>query len=229
MPSGHLIHWVWSLILVAVVARMISMAVLPLTDPTEGRYAQVAQEMALTGDWVTPRVWMNEKHLPFLGKPPLFFWAAAGAMKALGVNAFAARIPSFLSALALLGLLHIVLERYEARGAGRLGVLVAATCGFFFLVAGTVSVDMTLSACVAGSLLAYYAFLSTTDPVVRGRWSLLVFFLLALGFLTKGPVALVLFGMPVFIWTARWRAWATLRDHRWIPGVLLFLLVTAPW
>jgi 4-amino-4-deoxy-L-arabinose transferase-like glycosyltransferase len=32
---------------------------------TEGRYAQVAQEMAVTGDWVTPRVWMNEGYFLF--------------------------------------------------------------------------------------------------------------------------------------------------------------------
>jgi 4-amino-4-deoxy-L-arabinose transferase-like glycosyltransferase len=228
-PGRWLARWAWPLLFLAVVVRTVSMSALPLTDPTEARYAQVAQEMALSGDWVTPRVWMQEKHIPFLGKPPLFFWAAAGAMKVFGVNEFAARLPSLLSALVLLGLLYVVLERYEARGAGRLGVLVATTCGFFFLVAGSVAVDMTLSATVAGSLLAYYAFLAEPDRRVRGRWSLLVFLLLALGFLTKGPVALVLFGLPVFIWTARWRAWATLRDHRWFSGALLFLLVAAPW
>jgi 4-amino-4-deoxy-L-arabinose transferase-like glycosyltransferase len=222
-------RWAAALLFLAVFARAVAMALLPLTDPTEGRYAQVSQEMALSGDWVTPRVWMNEAHLPFLGKPPIFFWAAAGAMKLCGVSAFAARLPSLLSALALLGLLYVVLERTVSRGAGLIGVLVAATSGFFFAVAGSVAVDMVLSACVGGSLLAYFAFLSEPSPTARGRWSLLVFFLLALGFLAKGPVALVLFGLPVLVWTIRWRAWSTLCGHRWLAGALLFLLVAAPW
>ncbi len=214
---------------VALAARIVAMSLTPVTDATEGRYAQVAQEMVITGDWVTPRVWMNEAHLPFMGKPPLFFWCAAGAMKLFGVNEFAARLPSLLAALALLWLLYRVTERYGGTGSGLLSVMVTASCGFFFAVSGVVAIDMLLSACVAGSLLAYFAFTCETSRRARGRWSLLVFFLLALGFLTKGPVAVVLFGLPVLAWTIRWRQWETLRDHRWISGILLFLVLTAPW
>jgi 4-amino-4-deoxy-L-arabinose transferase-like glycosyltransferase len=225
----RLSQWALPLLGLAALTRFLIMAVLPLTDPTEGRYAQISQEMALTGDWVTPRVWMADRHLPFLGKPPLFFWTAAGTMRLMGGNAFAARLPSFLSAALLLVLLRIVLDRHLSRGAGTTAALMVITCGFFFGVAGSVATDMMFSACVAGSLLAYFAFLSETRPRTRGRWSLLVFFLLACGCLTKGPVALVLFGLPVLIWTARWRMWSTLRHHRWLPGILLFLAVTVPW
>lgn len=81
-----------------------------------------------------------------------------------------------------------------------LNVLVAASCGFFLAMTGIVAVDMVFSACVAGSLLAYFAFQCEPERSSRRRWSLLVFLLLAAGFLTKGPVALVLFGLPVLIW-----------------------------
>ncbi len=211
-------------------ARLASMALLPLTDPTEGRYAQVAQEMVATGDWVTPRVWMNESHIPFLGKPPLYFWAAAGAMRLFGESEFAARLPSALAAVAVLGLLYAVMGRYGGgAGAGLLSVMVTASCGFFVAVGGSVAVDMLFSACAAGSLLAYFAFISEPERRIRRRWSLLVFVLLALGFMTKGPVAIALFGLPVLIWTIRWRGWALLRDHRWVVGTALFLVVVVPW
>ena len=213
----------------ALVARAVSTALLPLTDATEGRYAQVAQEMAVTDDWVTPRVWMNDAHLPFLGKPPLFFWAAAGAMKVFGENEFAARLPSILAAVALLWLLCRVMGHYGGAGSGLLSVMVTASCGFFVAVGGSVAVDMLFSACVAGSLLAYFAFISEPDRLIRRRWSLLVFLLLALGFLTKGPAAVVLFGLPVLVWTVRWREWPRLRDHRWIAGPVLFLVLVVPW
>ncbi len=213
----------------ALVVRALAMGVLPVFDPSEGRYAQVAQEMAITGDWITPRIWVNGQHLPFLGKPPLFFWTAAGAMKLLGENGFAARLPSLLATVALLGLLYRVMERYGGTGVGLLSVMVTLSCGVFFAICGTVIVDMVLSACVAGSLLAYYAFTCEPSRQARGRWSLLVFALLALGFLTKGPVALVLFGLPVLVWTIRWRQWESLREHRWTAGILLFLVLTTPW
>ncbi len=218
----------WALAL-ALSARVVSMASLPLTDPTEGRYAQVAQEMSRTGDWVTPRVWMNESLVPFLGKPPLFFWSAAAAMRVFGENEFAARLPSALAALVLLGLLFRVMETYGGKGLGLLSVLVTASCGFFLAVSGCAAVDMVFSACVAGALLSYFAFVSETDRTIRRRWSLLVFALLALGVLTKGPVAVVLFGLPVLAWTIRWREWRALRDHAWLAGGAVFLLLAAPW
>jgi len=223
------IPWTVWLLAAAFAARALTMALLPVTDSTEGRYAQVAQEMTLTGDWVTPRVWMYGEHLPFMGKPPLYFWASAAAMRLFGINAFAARLPSLLATLALLWLLYHVMERYGGKGSGLFSVMVTVTCGFFFAVSGVVAVDMLLCACVAGSLLAYFAFVCEPSRRIRGRWSLAVFGLLALGFLTKGPVAVVLFGIPVFLWTLRWRQWALLRDHRWVQGGLLFFALAAPW
>lgn len=231
LPSAsHITRAALLALALALAARIAAMALLPLTDPTEGRYAQVAQEMAITGDWVTPRIWMNETHLPFQGKPPLYFWAAAGAMKVLGENEFAARLPSLLAALAFLCLFYRVMKRYGgAADAGLLGVMATVSCGFFVALSGSVAVDMVFSACVAGSLLAYFAFISEPRREVRRRWSLLVFLLLAAGFMTKGPVAIVLFGLPVLAWTIRWRDWSRLRDHHWFAGTLLFLLLVAPW
>lgn len=213
----------------AFAARALTMALLPITDSTEGRYAQVAQEMTLTNDWVTPRIWIYGDHLPFMGKPPLYFWASAAAMRLFGINAFAARLPSLLATLLLLWLMYHVMERYGGRGKGLASVMVTATCCFFFAVSGVVAIDMLLCACVAGSLLAYFAFICEPSRRVKSRWSLTVFGLLALGVLTKGPVAVVLFGLPVLLWTLRWQQWPLLREHRWVLGILLFLTLATPW
>ena len=97
------------------------------------------------------------------------------------VNAFAHGVPSLLAALALC-VLHYVMERYGGKGSGLFSVMVTASCGFFFAVRGVVAIDVLLSACVAGSLLAYFAFTCETSRAIRKRWSLLVFALLALGF-----------------------------------------------
>jgi 4-amino-4-deoxy-L-arabinose transferase-like glycosyltransferase len=82
---------------------------------------------------------------------------------------------------------------------------------------------------VAGALLAYLAFALEHDPGIQRRWSLAVFVLLAGGFLTKGPVALVLFGMPVFLWTVLRRKWRLFGRHAWSLGIPAFILLVAPW
>src|SRR2546429_9269699 len=66
----------------------------PGFSDTEGMYAEPAREMVLTGDWVTPR--MNGE--PFLTKPPLAYWLAAGIMSLARPTEFA-RVGSTLAAL----------------------------------------------------------------------------------------------------------------------------------
>src|SRR5436305_14293067 len=70
-----------------------------LQHPDEGRYAEIAREMAATGDWVTPRL----NGLRYFEKPPLQYWLTAASFAALGVHDWTARLPA-----ALFGSLTIV-------------------------------------------------------------------------------------------------------------------------
>src|SRR5712692_11881400 len=70
-----------------------------VVGPDEPRYASVAREMAESSDWVTPRL----DGRPWFEKPALYYWSAALAFRAFGVNETAARLPSALAA-ALAGL-----------------------------------------------------------------------------------------------------------------------------
>ena len=60
-----------------------------LIEPDEARYAEMAREMALGGDWITPRV----NFVEYFQKPPLVAWASAAAFRLLGINELAARLP----------------------------------------------------------------------------------------------------------------------------------------
>ncbi|MGH7743155.1 MAG: ArnT family glycosyltransferase, partial [Candidatus Eiseniibacteriota bacterium] len=70
-----------ALVLAASLALSLFIALeLPLLDPDEGRNAEVAREMASGGDLVIPHL----AGMPYLDKPPGFFWAAALSVRAFG-------------------------------------------------------------------------------------------------------------------------------------------------
>ena len=68
-----------------------------LVDETEPLFAEAARQMLVTGDWITP--YFNE--VPRFDKPPLIYWLMAIAYRTVGVNEWAARLPSAISAFVL--------------------------------------------------------------------------------------------------------------------------------
>jgi len=217
-------------ILVAIgVIQLLFLPVLPLKDPTEGRYAVIAMDMHDTGEWIIPHLWYRGERLEFLGKPPLHFWATASCMSVFGVNEFSARLPGLLSAFGILLLLYFVLRRYNGRDVALTAVLLTACSPLFYFLSSAAIVDMSLAFFTAGAVIAYSAFLAESKLRIKRRWSLLVFFLLGCGFMVKGPVAIVTFGLPVFFWTLFTRQWRTLKHLTWFSGFAVFLLLTVPW
>src|SRR5690606_31669420 len=84
-----------------------------LWDRVEPRYAQCSREMLFGSpehpgtDLVVPR-FLGE---PRYAKPPLIYWLQAGAMTIMGDTAFAARFPSTVAMLAVLGLVLWAVRR----------------------------------------------------------------------------------------------------------------------
>jgi 4-amino-4-deoxy-L-arabinose transferase-like glycosyltransferase len=93
----------------------------PLALPDEGRYLDIARWMAESGDWIVPRV----NGLPFLHKPPLYFWLEAGAIQTLGLSPFVGRLVSIASAVAMCSCVLWV----EAGVQRRLGTVVGRGIG----------------------------------------------------------------------------------------------------
>lgn len=116
------------LLLVAqAIVRLAVMVVAPVFDPSEGRYAAICANMAESGDFLVPRFIHNRVFQSFDGKPPLLFQLGSAFCTVLGRREIAVRLPSFLAALGLLGLLFLVLRRLRDAAAARVAVLVCAT------------------------------------------------------------------------------------------------------
>lgn len=214
----------WAL-LILLGLRLLSLGLYPLTDNTEARYAEIGRVMVALGDWVTP--WLD-RGVPFWGKPPLSFWTTAASFSVFGVNEFAARLPHLLAALGVAWLLWGWARQYTRQEALTAVALLAGSC-LMLIAAGAVMTDMTL---VLGSTLALRGFwLGLHGEAARRRREAWLFFLgLAVGLLAKGPLVLVLAGLPLGLWTL-WsrqlgRVW---RELPWLRGGLALVLLVAPW
>ena len=214
-----------AILLALLVVRVAVMFASPVFDKSESRYATLAVNMARTGDFLVPHFIHDGVYQSFDGKPPLVFQLGGLFARAFGESEFAVRLPSLLAALGALAILFFVLRRLADAERATSAVLVAATSATFFADAGFCMTDMVLMFCVAGAILLEALFNERPSRPL----SLAVAALLAIGMLAKGPVALVLFGLPVFADACVNRRWKVLARHSWVLGTLLFFAIAAPW
>jgi len=157
---------------------------LPLIDRDEPRFAEASREMRQNGDFLIPR--LNGEYR--LDKPPLVYWSQVLAYNLLGDNDFAARAPSVIFAALTATATMIFASRAFGPGVGLWAGLIFATCLQLFIHARAAVADMPL---LLFFLMATWAgWERLRNPSSRFWW--LVFYLgLGLGFLAKGPVALL--------------------------------------
>ncbi|MBI3940546.1 MAG: glycosyltransferase family 39 protein [Acidobacteria bacterium] len=150
----------------------------------EPRYAQVAEEMWQSGDYIVPT--LHGK--PWLEKPPLYYWLAAAGYSLFGVSEMSARLPSALVGAASILLLWWVLRGLANEDTAFAAALTASTAPLFFVFSRAASTDSLFSALLSAGLLLYlYGFLKDQT------WCYLASGLaIGLAALAKGPVALLL-------------------------------------
>jgi len=206
--------------------RLITLGLYPLTDPTEGRYAEIGRLILQTGDWITPWV---EVGVPFWGKPPLSFWSTAVSLQFLGDSAFAARLPHFLMGVLVIWLTWDLLARSVSRRAADLAAAFLTGSVVFFVSAGAVMTDMALALGAALAMRSFWRAMQETGAA-RRRETYLFFVGLAIGLLAKGPLILVLSLTPIGLWVLyQRRLKEVFTSLPWFSGLLLMVLLSLPW
>lgn len=209
--------------LLLLICRVVSMIWIPLNDVSEARYAEIARKMLETGNWVTLQ---HDYGVPFWAKPPLSTWMSALSMSLFGVNEFAVRLPGLLCSLIVLGLIWHLAQKQKGHLNALLNVLVLSGTFYFFLNAGTVMTDPALVMCTTLIIVSFWHSLNNDSRV----YAYLFFVGIGLGLLAKGPVAIVLAGMPIFFWVLIYNQWQNLwKKLPWVKGILLSLIIALPW
>ncbi len=233
---------------VITIAFLFGLGSIGLVDETEPLFAEAARQMIVRDDWVTP--YFNEATR--FDKPPLIYWLMAISYQLFGVNEWAVRLPSALSAIVLTGLVLYLLQRhgvpaFSKRPSPRYGRWLTALLGAGFTALNLETIawarvgvsDMLLSGCFGSALATFFLGYATHQYhqshwlfgfARQDRWFLLSYLFIALGILAKGPVAIVLPGVIVLgflLYVGQfWNVFMELKPWRGLP---LVALLTVPW
>jgi len=196
----------------------------PLTVPDEGRYTDIARWMVLTGDWLIPRI----NGLPFIQKPPLYFWLEAIGIELAGTSLLVARWVSLAAAfVTIYAVYRFVRARFD-ENAARWAAIVLLTSPYFFAVAQFASLDMLVSACITCTiLLAIAAAEAPADRALR-LW-LAAYAAAALGLLAKGLIGIVIPALVFIVWSTITRQPRLILAALKLRGLLVLALIAVPW
>ncbi len=194
-----------------------------LWDANEAFYAETARTMVETGDYVSPS--FNAQ--PRFNKPVLPYWIIAGSYHLFGVSERSERIPIALAGLALIAVAFRLGSLVGSRDAGLFAALVLATAPRFLMFARRIIIDVHLAA-FTGLVLLCFA-LAEARPDRRRPWLLLMYVAMALGTLTKGPVAILVPGLAILLYLASDHRLGDLRRLEAPLGALIGAVIVLPW
>lgn len=189
-----------------------------LFDVDEAVFAQASKEMLLSGDWINP----TYNGINRYDKPILIYWLMIASYKLFGVNEFAARLPSAVSALLLALIVYRFVLRQISQEAANFALISLVFSPYFLVYSRAAVTDMTLTLFITLSLFSFYNGSGPKNSVGFHAFS-------ALAFLTKGLIGIVFpFGIALsYILFAR--QWHRMKVVFSPIGIAVFILIALPW
>ncbi len=219
-------RWALPLLLLAFgLFYLLPLATHGLWIPDETRYAQISQEMLLTGKWASPHF----MGIRYFEKPAAGYWMIALGQAIFGQNLFGVRFASALSTGLSILLVYLVSRRlWNDPQKSLVSTVLYMSFVSVALLGGYANLDpqFTFWVNLTGVAL-WFCFDSTTR---RGRlwsWALLGF-ACGMGFMTKGFLAWllpVLIALPYALWQKRL---GELLGYG-VVAVVVAIAVSVPW
>ncbi|HYA34616.1 MAG TPA: phospholipid carrier-dependent glycosyltransferase [Candidatus Binataceae bacterium] len=198
-----------------------------LWEPDEGRYAEIAREMHLSGDFVTPR---NDQ-VRYFEKPPLVYWAETAAIAVFGANEFAIRLPAAICSIAEIVGTAMLAEAMFGADAALLSAIALGLGPLFFGLGRAATLDPALAFFMTAGLGAFFmaALIRDFSRTDARRLFVVAAAMLAMGTLAKGPVALLLGGAIALAWIIVERRTNEIVRMPWLPAIAVYAAITIPW
>lgn len=197
----------------------------PLGNPDEGRYTEIPREMAVSGDFVTPRL----NGVKYFEKPPLLYWLTAATVKVGGVNEVTARFwPAFFGVLGVLIAYAAACALFD-RLTGLFSAGVLATSLLYYGLNRIALLDGAVTVLIAAALFSFLVGIRTPSGTRRRVLFSLFYGAMALAVLAKGLIGLALPCAVVGLWVLVLNRWKELRPFYPFSGTLIVLAIAGPW
>jgi len=193
----------------------------PLFDEDEGFFAEGTREMALRGDFISTFVNQEQR----FDKPPLTNWLQYGSALLFGWNEFAMRLPSCLASIAWMFLIYFFTKRKFEEKTAFFATLIAAAALQITIVGKAALADGLLNMALTGAMFCLFEIIHHPNK----KYILTFYVFTGIGFLAKGPVAILIPGAVFMLYLMKWRAWNSILRLFNPIGIILFLVISAPW
>ncbi|MEO7982759.1 MAG: glycosyltransferase family 39 protein [Bacteroidota bacterium] len=192
----------------------------PLMDNDSAHHANIALHMYLTGDYVS----LVDHAGDYLDKPHLHFWLCASSYQLFGVTSFAYKFPSFLFTILGTYSTYRLGKTLYNNEVGKLSALILASAFAYILANNDVRMDAILTASIAFATWQLVEFIQNKKLLNIAGAALG----LALGFSTKGHIAVFVPAVGALFYILYRKDWKLLLNWKWLVLLIIFGLLISP-
>ncbi len=193
-------------------------------NPDEGRYAEIAREMIISGNWIQPKLY----GVDYLKKPVLFYWFTAVFFKIFGMNEWSGRsVPALFGLSSVLMTFWFTRKVFDDRTAFFSSLALASNL-FYLQVGRYLVIDIVFSFFVVAGL--YFFYLAVNHPKNSTSYYLSFYICAALSFLAKGIIGVILPGIAIVLYLWLTKRMSIILGKMYLGwGIVIFSVIALPW
>ena len=210
--------------LLSFIFLFVGMGAYPLVDVDETRYAVMSRDL-LHHNWN----FLMLNGVPFIEKPPVYFWITAFSIKLFGFHEYAIRLPMSILATLTVFFTYYIGKKIKTPKFGFYTATIMMANVFFIMLTRVAIIDMVFTALLTWTI--YFGLLTEFVKDNNKKWCWTAFYLcMSFAFLAKGLLAIVfpcaIIGIHRIINKS---VKEIFKPQYFLSGLVLFLLINLPW
>ena len=196
---------------------------IPPYHTDENFYVTSTRNMVDSGDYITP-IYHEKKRF---AKPILFYWLVATSYKIFGINLFSARLVATIFGALCIPLAYIIARRLFDPKTAIISALLLPGCYLHFQISRWAITDMALNFFI---LSTFYFFIRGFQVKSnRATTYYLAYICMGVGFMIKGPPAIIIPTLTISCYILISRNWKELFQLQLGSGALILAIIILPW